>query len=76
MIGQLDVKVVYFLPDFAMDAGHITSNSNEPANPAAGIEIREDRQTIFANAIFSRFPEMHPFQHDRWAIRLKSFVRN
>ncbi len=76
MIGQLDVKVVYFLPDFAMDLGYITSKSNEPVNPAAGIEIRENRQTIFSNAIFSRFPEMHPFQHNRWAIRLKGFVRN
>jgi hypothetical protein len=76
MIGQLDVKVVYFLPAFAMGPGYITSSSNETANPAAGIEIREDHQTIFANAIFSRFPEMHPFQHARWAIRLKGFVGN
>jgi hypothetical protein len=76
MIGRLDVKVVYFLPAFAMGPGYITSSSNEPVNPAAGIEVREDRQTIFANAIFSRFPEMHPFQHDHWAIRLKNFVRN
>jgi hypothetical protein len=76
MIGQLDVSVVYFLPAFAMGPGYITSSSNEPVNPAAGLEIREDHQTIFANAIFSRFPEMHPFQHDRWAIRLKGFVRD
>ena len=75
-IGQLDVKVVYFLPAFAMGPGYITSSSNEPDNPAAGIEVREGRQTIFANSIFSRFPKVHPFQHDRWAIRLKSFVRN
>jgi hypothetical protein len=58
MIGQLDVSVVYFLPAFAMGPGYITSSSNEPVNPAAGLEIREDHQTIFANAIFSRFPEM------------------
>jgi hypothetical protein len=76
VIGQLDVQVVYFLPAFAMGPGTITSSSNEPVNPAAGIEVREDRRTIFENAIFSRFPQMHPFQHDRWGIRLKDFVRN
>jgi hypothetical protein len=75
-LDGIDVKVVYFLPHFAMDAGQMTSSSNDPVNPAAGIKIQENHQTIFANAIFSRFPEMHPFQHDRWAIRLKSFVRH
>ena len=68
--SDLTVKVGDFLPHFAMTADSITSNSNNLENPAARIEILEKGNTVFKGWLFSKFPDIHPFQHDQYGVRL------
>lgn len=68
--SDLTVKVGDFLPHFAMTADSITSNSNALENPAARIEILEKGSTVFKGWLFSKFPDIHPFQHDQYGVRL------
>ena len=68
--SDLTVKVGDFLPHFAMTADSITSNSNDLENPAARIEVLEKGNTVFKGWLFSKFPDIHPFQHDQYGVRL------
>ena len=68
--SDLTVKVGDFLPHFAMTADSITSNSNALENPAARIEILDKGNTVFKGWLFSKFPDVHPFQHDQYGVRL------
>lgn len=68
--SDLTIKVGDFLPHFAMTADSITSNSNNPENPAVRVEVSEKGNTMFKGWLFSKFPDVHPFQHDRYGIRL------
>lgn len=72
--SKLVIKVGDFLPSFAMDGATITSSSNEQNNPAVQVSIKEDGKEIFKGWLFSKFPTIHPFQHDRFGIILKGGV--
>jgi hypothetical protein len=74
-VGSIEITVEYFLPSFAMTEATITSASNRLDNPAVGLRVVEGGVTVFAGAIFSRFPAIHPVQHERYEIRLKDFVK-
>jgi hypothetical protein len=58
-----------------MTADAITSSSFEPENPAARIEVLEKGNSIFSGWVFTRFPDVHPFQHPRFSLRLEGGVR-
>lgn len=75
--SKLTVKVGPFLPDFKMNAETITSASNEPNNPAVGITVMEDGNKIFPSTgdigwLYSKFPTIHSFQHERFSLSLKA----
>jgi hypothetical protein len=75
--SNLTVKVGPFLPDFKMSGEIITSASNEPNNPAVGITIFEDGKKVFPPTgevgwMYSKFPTIHSFQHDRYGLILKA----
>ena len=75
--SNLTVKVGPFLPDFKMSGEIITSASNEPNNPAVGIIIFEDGNKVFPPSgevgwLYSKFPTIHSFQHDRFSLVLKA----
>jgi hypothetical protein len=75
--SNLTVKVGPFLPDFKMSGEIITSASNEPNNPAVGIVIFQDGTKVFPPAgevgwLYSKFPTIHSFQHDRYSLVLKA----
>ncbi len=70
--SDLTIKVGAFLPHFAMTADSITSNSNNPENPAVRVEVLEKENTVFKGWLFSKFPDVHPFQHDRFGLKLVS----
>lgn len=72
---SLKIQVQKFLPDFSMSSGEITSISNEPRNPAAQVIISEDDKVIFESWLFKLYPEIHSFQHPRYAIVLKDHIR-
>jgi len=75
--SSLTVKVGPFLPDFKMSGEIITSASNDPNNPAVGITIYDDGTKVFPPAgevgwLYSNFPTIHSFQHDRFSLVLKA----
>ena len=68
--STLEVQGEIYLPAFAMSATSITSSGIEEQNPAARIGVAEDGKEIFGGWIFTRFPDVHPFEHPRYSLRL------
>jgi hypothetical protein len=71
----LTVTADVFLPAFTMSSDVITSSGIEPENPAARIRVSEGGKEIFSGWIFKRFPDVHPFTHPRFSLRLDGGVR-
>jgi hypothetical protein len=71
---SLVVRADAFLPAFTMGGGAITSQGVEAQNPAARITVFEKGKEIFAGWIFTRFPDVHPFTHPRFQLRLEGGV--
>jgi hypothetical protein len=72
---DLVLNVGDFLPHFSMTAEQITSSSNNPENPACNIEVLEGGKQVFKGWLFARFPDVHPFQHDKFAVKLLEGVK-
>jgi len=72
---SLKVKVGEFLPDFSMQGLNITSNSNEPKNPAVSVKVFDGDKEIFSGWLWSNFPTMHPFEHEKYELQLKEGVK-
>lgn len=68
------VRADAFLPAFTMGGGAITSEGVDPQNPAARITVFEKGKELFAGWIFTRFPDVHPFTHPRFELRLEGGV--
>ncbi|HYK41826.1 MAG TPA: hypothetical protein VE007_05500 [Thermoanaerobaculia bacterium] len=73
--SDLQVRADVFLPAFTMTGDAITSSSIEPENPAARIAVVEKGNPVFEGWVFTRFPDVHPFQHPRFSLRLEGGVR-
>ncbi|MEO8190378.1 MAG: DUF2155 domain-containing protein [Acidobacteriota bacterium] len=73
--SSLEVRADVFLPAFTMTNDAITSTGIEPENPAARIAVGEGGKEVFAGWIFTRFPDVHPFEHPRISLRLEGGVR-
>ncbi len=73
--STLEVRADVFLPAFTMTSDAITSTGIEPENPAARIAVGEGGKELFAGWIFTRFPDVHPFEHPRISLRLEGGVR-
>ena len=71
---KLSVTVDNFLPHFTMDGTTLTSQSNEPKNPAAQIRIVEGGTEIFKGWLFSLYPTTHAFQHPKYGFTLVDFI--
>lgn len=73
--SDLELRADAYLPAFSMTAEAITSSGIEEENPAARIGVLEKGKEIFAGWIFTRFPDVHPFEHPRYALKLVGGVR-
>ncbi|MBF0344240.1 MAG: DUF2155 domain-containing protein [Nitrospirae bacterium] len=73
--SKLTIKVGDFLPDFKMDALTITSMSNETKNPAVIVTVKEEDKEIFKGWLYSKYPEIHPFEHDRYGVILMEGIK-
>ena len=73
--SDLEIRAEVFLPAFTMSREAITSSGTEEANPAARIAVVEKDKQLFSGWIFTRFPDVHPFQHPRFSLRLEGGVR-
>jgi len=71
---NINITASQFLPDFRIDSIAITSSSNKPINPAVKVTITDGSAELFNGWLFSRFPNAHPFNHDRYALSLVSGV--
>jgi hypothetical protein len=71
----LVVRGDVYLPAFSMSSGAITSDGVEEQNPAARVTVFEKGQEIFGGWIFTRFPDVHPFSHPRFELRLEGGIR-
>ena len=72
--SDLAVKADVFLPSFTMTSDQITSTGIEPENPAARIAVVQGDKAVFTGWIFKRFPDVHPFQHPRFSLKLEGGV--
>ena len=72
---DLTLKVGNFLPHFTMAADQITSSSNNPENPAAQLEVFQGGKEVFHGWLFSKFPAVHPFTHDKYGVALLEGVK-
>jgi hypothetical protein len=72
--SDLEIRSDVFLPSFSMTSEEITSTGIGQENPAARIAVVENGKEVFAGWIFQRFPDVHPFQHPRFSIRLEGGV--
>ena len=73
--SDLEVRGDVFLPAFSMAQDAITSSGIEESNPAARIAVGEKGKELFGGWIFTRFPDVHPFEHPRVSLRLVGGVR-
>lgn len=73
--SSLQVRADAFLPAFTMTTDSITSTGIAEENPAARVTVSEEGRELFAGWIFTRFPDVHPFRHERIGIRLEGGVR-
>jgi hypothetical protein len=69
--SKLKLDVGEFLPDFKMNGATITSSSNEMNNPAVNVTVTEGDTEIFSGWLYSKFPAIHPFQHEKYGLTLK-----
>jgi hypothetical protein len=73
--SDLALKVGNFLPHFTMGVDQITSGSNAPENPAAQLEVFQGGKEIFHGWLFSKYPAVHPFTHDKYGVALLEGVK-
>jgi hypothetical protein len=59
-----------FLPALQVGGAEVTSSSNDPVNPAVFVTVLDGGKEIFKGWLFSKFPEMQPFEHPKYRITL------
>ena len=72
--SDLEIRADVFLPSFTMTSEQITSSGIGMENPAARISVVQGTNELFSGWIFKRFPDVHPFQHPRFSLRLEGGV--
>ncbi len=71
--GKVKLTLDEFLPDLRIQDNNVyTSMSNDPNNQAAMVTITENGSELFDGWLFSDFPEVHKFEHDRFGVTLKT----
>jgi hypothetical protein len=73
---NLVIKVEAFLPHFIMEGTTLTSNSNEPKNPAVQIHVTENGVDVFKGWLFTLYPNTNAYQHPRYGFALVDFIPN
>lgn len=68
--SSMSIRVLHFLPDFEMNSFGMTTKSNNPDNPAVNFEVSENGKKIYTGWLFSKFPDVHTFNHERYAFNL------
>lgn len=72
--SDLTLKVEAFLPHFIMEGATLTSQTNEPKNPAVQIKIFQADKEVFKGWLFTLYPTTHAFQNPKYSFSLVDFV--
>ena len=72
--SAITIRVENFLPHFIMQGTLLTSQSNEPKNPAVQIKVFEGPREIYKGWLFALYPTTHAFQHPRYGFALKGCI--
>jgi len=67
---ELNIEVGAFIPDFKMGKESITSKSKELNNPALQVKVSENGKVVYTGWLFSKFPDMHKFEHPKYSLSL------
>ena len=73
--SDLVLKIGAFLPHFTMTADQITSGSGDQVNPACNIEIMVGEKESYKGWLFAKFPDVHPFQSDKYGVKLLEGIK-
>jgi cytochrome c biogenesis protein len=73
---NIAVRVLEFIPDFAMHGSEIHSNSNEPNNPALLLELTAVDGTQWKTWAFQKMPNFHGAPNLPYDIRFESVRMN
>ena len=73
--SEMEVRADVFLPAFTMAGDAITTQGLEATNPASRITVSDQGKEIFSGWIFANYPDVHPFQHPRYSLRLAGGVK-
>ena len=71
----IKIRVVGFVPEFAMDAGSVTTKSMNDVNPAAKIKVIDGGKEIWEGWAFRNYPDQHSFQDPRYAILMTKALK-
>jgi len=72
---DLTLKTGPFLPHFSMTGDQITSASNDLTNPACNFEVLVGGNPAFKGWLFARYPDVHPFEHGKYGVKLLEGVK-
>jgi len=73
---KIAVRVLQFIPDFAMHGSEIHSLSNEPSNPALELEVTRLDGTQWRTWAFQNMPDVHGTPNLPYDIRFESVRMN
>jgi len=73
---DLKIFVETFLPAFKMEGGTITTTSvDQTTNPAVKIKVTEKNEEVFKGWLFELYPQVHPFNHPKYALSLAGYEK-
>lgn len=64
------LKVVAFVPDYAMSDNNIVSRSNDLRNPAVLLELLEGGKVVARGWVFNKFPDFNSFNSAKFKVAL------
>ncbi|GEM_PF-2837970 len=64
------IKILVFLPHYTMYDTYISSQSNEPMNPAVLVELSEGGKSMANGWVFANFTSFNSYKHARYDILL------
>ena len=73
--SEMEVRADAFLPAFTMKGDAITTQGVEATNPASRITVSDQGKEVFSGWIFANYPDVHPFQHPRYSLKLAGGVK-
>lgn len=69
--SKIEVQTGDFLPDLKIDGNVYATATNDLLNPAVHVFVTDNGKEVFKGWLFQKFPNVHPFKHQKFGITLK-----